>query len=38
MVKLIAMDLDGTLFDSDHKTISERNINAIKMLLLKALK
>jgi len=30
MIKLIAMDLDGTLFDSDHKTISERNIHAVQ--------
>lgn len=30
MIKLIAMDLDGTLFDADHKTVSERNVLAIK--------
>lgn len=29
MIKLIAMDLDGTLFDSDHRTISPRNIETI---------
>lgn len=29
MIKLIAMDLDGTLFGSDHRTISPRNIEAI---------
>lgn len=29
MIKLIAMDLDGTLFDDDHRTISKRNIDAI---------
>lgn len=30
MVKLIVTDLDGTLFKSDHLTISERNIRALK--------
>ncbi|MGN1318896.1 MAG: Cof-type HAD-IIB family hydrolase [Lachnospirales bacterium] len=29
MIKLIAMDLDGTLFDDDHINISKRNVNAI---------
>ena len=38
MIKLIAMDLDGTLFDSDHKTISERNIEAIKNASSKGIK
>lgn len=38
MIKLIAMDLDGTLFDSDHKTISERNIKAIKTASSKGIK
>lgn len=30
MIKLIAMDLDGTLFDSDHRSISERNVKALR--------
>ncbi|MGN0522427.1 MAG: HAD family hydrolase [Eubacterium sp.] len=30
MIKLIATDLDGTFFDSDHVTIPQRNIDAFK--------
>lgn len=30
-VKLIMTDLDGTLFKNDHESISQRNINALKM-------
>ena len=29
-VRLIALDMDGTLLKSDHRTISERNIEAIR--------
>lgn len=30
-VKLIMTDLDGTLFKDDHESISQRNVNALKM-------
>lgn len=30
-VKLIMTDLDGTLFKNDHESISERNVNALKL-------
>ena len=29
-IKLIALDLDGTLLDDDHATIPERNIRALR--------
>lgn len=29
-IKLIALDMDGTLLDSDHVTVSERNLSALK--------
>lgn len=38
MIKLIAMDLDGTLFNSDHKSVSDRNINALKSASEKGIK
>jgi len=38
MIKLIAMDLDGTLFDNDHKSISDRNVNALKAAAKKGIK
>lgn len=38
MIKLVAMDLDGTLFGTDHKTVSKRNRNAIKNASLKGVK
>lgn len=30
MIKMIVTDLDGTLFRSDHKTVSERNLKALR--------
>ncbi|MCD7778511.1 MAG: HAD family hydrolase [Clostridiales bacterium] len=38
MIKLIVTDLDGTLFTSDHLTISERNIKALKRAREKGIK
>lgn len=38
MIKLIAMDLDGTLFDSDHKSVSDRNVNALRSASEKGIK
>ncbi|MDO5389399.1 MAG: HAD family hydrolase, partial [Clostridia bacterium] len=32
MIKLVAVDLDGTLFGRDHKSVSQRNVNALKKL------
>ena len=29
MIKLIAMDMDGTLLNDDHATISQRNLDAL---------
>ncbi len=38
MIKMIVTDLDGTLFKSDHLTISERNIRALKLAGEKGIK
>lgn len=38
MIKLIAMDLDGTLFNSDHKSVSDRNVNALRSASEKGIK
>ena len=37
-IKLIVMDMDGTLLDEDHATIPQRNIDALRAASMRGVK